>query len=932
LPEIDIVLQIFSTFEARGGFKAANLPCLNASCPRRLRGLPENRTAHLRLGGMIGDTLGQYRIESEAGIGGMGVVYRAVDTALRRTVAIKVLPAGVGDDPERRRRFIQEAQAASALNHPGIVTIYQIGREGTTDYIAMEFVAGQSLAELLRRGPLPLKRALRVALDVADALAAAHKAGIIHRDLKPANVMVTDAGTAKLLDFGVAKLIEPAVLGAGTVTFAAATVPGLIVGTPAYMSPEQSEGQPVDARSDIYALGLVLYELITGRRLQGDFDPASLTTTPRALRVLIDRCLRRQACERFQVMDDVRHALEDVDLTAAAAAPAARSSRWMPAFAIVGAAALVAAVVLVWRTRAPPPNAPLVLTRVTSDGGLTTDPALSADGRMLAFASDRGGNGSLDIWVQQTNGGALVRLTDDPADDREPTFSPDGTKIAFESDRDGGGIYVMPTLSGAARRVADQCHRPRWSPTSNQILCWVGENSGFLVHNWRVLLVDAQPEEPRRLFADFAIAGAPVWSADGTHILFVGMRTEKAEEKPEWWIAGVDGSSPQRTGIVKLLWDTHLEPSGNPIFLPDAWTASGDVLFTAGVPNGNSQVIANDTANLWRIAVGVDGRAHGGPQRVTTGATLDRHPSASADGAIAFAAARENVDLWSLPIDASTGKRTGPPRQVTNDPAFDAVPTLTPDDSRAIFLSNRSGSFDLWMQEGDRQTVLVDGVSFPGTPALSRDGSMAIYGTGKPRRFFAVQTRAAPRTASRRLVCDDCVAWDVTSDNRTALFEAKGAIQARDIATGRTTQVTAAQGVRIGRLHLSPNDRWLVFNYWLGDTIRLIVIPFASGRLVSHDQWIAVTPENTSSYHGAWSPDGRLLYFLSERDGSVCVWAQPIDPQTGRPAGDAFNVWHLHETRRSMAGVQLGIRSIGLSRGRLMVTLNDNAGNVWLAK
>ena len=881
---------------------------------------------------MIGGTLGPYRIESEAGIGGMGVVYRAVDTALRRTVAIKVLPAGVAGDPERRRRFIQEAQAASALNHPGIVTIYQIGREGTTDYIAMEFVAGQSLAELLRRGPLPLKRALRVALDIADALAAAHKAGIIHRDLKPANVMVTDAGSVKLLDFGIAKLIEPAVLGAATVTFAPATVPGLIVGTPAYMSPEQSEGQPVDARSDIYAFGLVVYELITGRRLQRDFDPASLTTTTRALRVVIDRCLRRQASERFQVMDDVRHALEDVDLTAAAA-PAARSSRWMPAFAVVGAAALVAAAVLVWQTRTPAPNAPLVLTRVTSDAGLTTDPALSADGRMLAFASDRGGNGSLDIWVQQTNGGAPVRRTEDPADDREPNFSPDGTRIAFESDRDGGGLYVMPTLDGPARRVADQCHRPRWSPKSNQILCWAGLNSGFLFQNRRVLLVDAQPGEPRRLFADFGIAWAPVWSADGTHILFVGNRTRKADESLGWWIADADGSSPQRTGIVKLLGDTHLEPSGDATFLPDAWTASGDVLFTASVPNGNSQAIASDTANLWRIAVGVDGRARGGPQRVTTGATLDRHPSASADGAIAFAATRENVDLWSLPIDASTGKRTGPPQQVTNDPAFDAVPTLTPDDSRAIFLSNRSGSFGLWMQEGDRRTELVPGVSFPSTPALSRDGSMAIYGTGNPRRFFAVPTRAAPRIASSPPVCDDCLPWDVTSDNRTVLFDAKGTIHARDIVTGHTTQVTSASpGMRIGRLHLSPSDRWVVFNSWVGDTVRLIVIPFARDRSASQDQWIAVTPENTISYHAAWSPDGRLLYFLSERDGAVCVWAQPIDPQTGHPAGDAFDVWHLHETRRSMAGVQFGIRSIGLSRGRLMVSLNDNTGNVWLAK
>ena len=215
---------------------------------------------------LLGQQLGSYQILSLLGAGGMGVVYKARDTRLKRSVAIKVLPADQVSDPERKRRFIQEARAASALNHPNIITIYDIGSEGGIDFIVMEYVAGKTLDQLIPRKGLRLNETLKLAIQMADALAKAHSAGIIHRDLKPTNVMVTDDGLVKVLDFGLAKLTEVENDEGGTRTTQLQTEEGTIVGTVSYMSPEQAEGKKVDARSDIFSFGSVLYEMVTGQK------------------------------------------------------------------------------------------------------------------------------------------------------------------------------------------------------------------------------------------------------------------------------------------------------------------------------------------------------------------------------------------------------------------------------------------------------------------------------------------------------------------------------------------------------------------------------------------------------------------------------------------------------------------------------------------
>ena len=282
---------------------------------------------------MIGQALGHYRIEAKLGEGGMGVVYRAFDTHLDRPVAIKILRADATTSPERQRRFVQEAKAASALNHPNIIHIYDISSSGDTDFIAMEFVAGKTLHQLIGKNDLPLRDTLKYSIQIADALARAHSAGIVHRDLKPANIIIDEDGRVKLLDFGLAKLTEKTVDSeADTATMTAEAAPlteeGSIVGTVAYMSPEQAEGRKVDARSDIFSFGSVLYEMVTGRR---PFEGATKMSTisailqkeppppgglapnlPAELEKIILRCLRKDRDRRTQHIDDVKLALEEL--------------------------------------------------------------------------------------------------------------------------------------------------------------------------------------------------------------------------------------------------------------------------------------------------------------------------------------------------------------------------------------------------------------------------------------------------------------------------------------------------------------------------------------------------------------------------------------------------------------------------------------------
>ena len=524
-------------------------------------------------GYVIGQTLGHYRIESKLGQGGMGVVYAARDLHLGRRAAIKVLPPAAVADPDRRRRFVQEAQAASTLNHPNILHIYDVEATGAedgcpADFIAMEYVSGRTLDRLIAGRGLPVDQALQYAAQIAGGLAAAHAVGIVHRDLKPGNVMVNEQGLVKILDFGLAKLIEPLEADeiASTQAIQPGTQAGTILGTVPYMSPEQAEGKSVDARSDIFSFGAVLYEMITGRRaFPGDSTATTLAailhqepkpvselvkSVPRELERIVGQCLRKDPARRFQHLDDVKVLLDQLrddidrgkDAVGGESAPPARRAIAPLALAAAVAVLLAVAGFVWWKTRPAPPNRGPGLTRLTSDSGLTTDPALSSDGRLLAYASDRavtaGAEDNLDLWVQQLPAGEPLRLTRHTADDREPSFSPDGTRIAFRSERDGGGVYTMPALGGDERLIAPYGRRPVFSPDGESIVYWTGVPlESRVAVNGKIFVVPALGGQTREVQTGVDSAGLPVWSPHGKRILFV-----------RWVVES--GAAPPRAGVV----------------------------------------------------------------------------------------------------------------------------------------------------------------------------------------------------------------------------------------------------------------------------------------------------------------------------------------------------------------------------------------------
>ena len=482
------------------------------------------------------------------GAGGMGEVYRARHMRLDRIIAIKVLPAEKVSDPERKLRFIREAQTASGLNHPNIITIHDIVSEQDRDCIIMEYVSGTPLDQLISHRSLQLSETLHYSMQMADALAAAHAAGIVHRDLKPANVMVTGPesghpGIVKVLDFGLAKLAnhsEAANEQDATRTMwagAPKTGQGTILGTISYMSPEQAEGKQVDHRSDIFSFGAVLYEMVTGRRaFDGDSKLSTLTTilrdeppsvsgivpsVPRDLERIIARCLRKDPERRFQHMDDLKVALrelkDDSDSGTLFVTPPVRRNRkrrviWVTALVVLVAAAAAGWMVL---TRNKAPQLPMSAAPLTTYPGSELQPSFSPDGNQVAFSWNGEKQDNYDIYIKLIGAGTPLRLTSDPAPDYCPAWSPDGKWIAFlrTLDEEKAAVMLIGALGGGERKLAEIYRPPAtfalplglfWSVDGNSLAI---ADKGSPDEPFGLFLLSIESGEKRRLTSPPRVAG-----------------------------------------------------------------------------------------------------------------------------------------------------------------------------------------------------------------------------------------------------------------------------------------------------------------------------------------------------------------------------------------------------------------------------------------
>ena len=708
---------------------------------------------------MIGRTLDHYRIESKLGEGGMGVVYKARDTHLDRLVAIKVLPADKLADPSRKQRFIQEAKAASALNHPNIVTIHDVRVLDETDYMVMEYVAGKTLDELIPAKGLKAAEALRYATQIADAMAKAHGAGILHRDLKPSNIMVTEEGRVKILDFGLAKLLEQADSSpdAPTRTIHELTEEGALVGTAAYMSPEQAEGRKVDARSDIFSFGCVLYKMVTGHRpfaadsrlallnkiVNEDPAPPSQTASVAAdLDRLILRCLRKDASRRFQTMADLKVALEDVELETSASTVVEQRRISRPnliyAFAI---AAVVVIGVLAWQVLLPrraPESGRLRTVKFTftpsklgrgAENNIDAEVSISPDGKHITFVEADGGQ----LWVReidqeqahpvpgatrvyqvfwspdsQTIGYAAGReLTRIPLQGGSPVtitrlagrflraaFSSDGETIVY---CDNTGLYTIPAKGGPATRVVE--HRHIEHPS---FLDLPGKRRAFLYQAVddppkHGIFVQVVGETQRRLITlSSSVNPYPAYSPSG-HIVYV----DGTGESSAIWALPFSLETLKATGKAFPVAQRGSSPQ----------VSRNGTLVYSDVPRDRSLLVWFDRS---------------GKKLSTLGDPQNQHGIAlSPDGRRLAVTLRDgDPDIWIYELDRGIKTR------FTFDPDMEDIGAWTPSGDEITYASNRAGNFTILSKSSSgagEAKVLVDTRGRERAPDWSPEKKYLIY-------------------------------------------------------------------------------------------------------------------------------------------------------------------------------------------------------------
>jgi len=827
----------------------------------------------------------------------MGEVYRAADDRLNRDVAIKLLPPAVENDEARLARFRREAQVLASLSHPNVGQIYGLEEQDGRSALVLELIEGETLAEYIARGPIAPDEACRIGLQIAEALEAAHEKGIVHRDLKPANVKIAPDDTVKVLDFGLAKaLSSDSASGSGvnlaaspTVT-SAQTLDGVILGTVAYMSPEQARGKYVDKRTDIWAFGSVLFEMLTAKPtfaadtvsdtlvgvLSGDPEWSALPeATPPKVRRLLERCLTRDVRRRLRDIGEARVVLENVidgdtgaddSMVPDVAVPGTTSLVRRVALGVIGVLLFAAG----WTLRPSNTETEVVVPdrtvrRLTFEPGLEQEPTLSPDGNYVAYTTDRSGN--LDIEILPLGGGNVTRITDHPADDAQPRWSPDGTRLAFVSARErpdgllvssgflgassiyvsseGGDIFLMPALGGPATKLIDDATYPTWSPDGKSI-AFLSTRDG----NWRIWRVPVTGGQPQQLTQGEGnrFDHHPAWSPDGRWVAYASFHAGGAEGL---YVVPAEGGEP-----ILLFEGNTVSP---------AWSADGAHLYFSSSRNASPGLL-----NLWRIPFDPKGSPSLRPERVTLGVDSDAY-AAPDEGRIAFATVRFAPDVWS--VDLSSGKL----RQVTTLEGMEDAPHLNVDGRRLLFDGDRTGALQIWvmdLQDGNLQQLVTPGRA--GQGCWSPDGAHLAY--------------QLSTDASNTNVVDG------SSSNRVAI-QRWGDANAELIAGDAGRASTGLQWSPDGR-HLAGGDANDVWLHTLGGESKLLIEDAA---------------------FPTWSPDGKEIAFQRNagRDHRE-IWIAPAaggEPRmvAGGDVHYSHPKWHPTDADRIMFVIDhqdLGVLSV----------------------
>jgi Tol biopolymer transport system component/serine/threonine protein kinase len=874
-----------------------------------------------------GSTLEHFEVLAALGEGGQGQVYKARDTRLRHEVALKVLADSTSADSAARRALLREARRSAPLSHPGICKVLHVGDSSYGPFMAMELVDGQTLREALSRGPFPIESACRIGAEIARALDHAHAHGIVHRDLKSANVMLTADDHVKVLDFGIA-----ATLPGETVTQLLSSVSsddaGRIAGTIPYMAPEVLRGRESTIASDIWALGVVLYEMVTGQLPFPGAERSELVACilrdapqplpggiPALVADLIRLCLEKDPARRPPRAGEVALVLEMA--TRAIAPHAARSDHRPPAPssstfrafrpALVGAAvATIGALTWIALGSRGTPNVVAEHSfrvrnpvQVTSDIGVEEFPAISPDGRTLAYAATGSGSwgNDWDIWVTQPGGSPVNRTGDYAGRDLFPSWSPDGVQIAFWSERDGGGCYVMPAVSGTARRVAAasavQITAPLWSADGQELSCLVGDQFEAVL-----VTFDLATGEVRRRLALPGAAGG----SSGRMFVTASPGTRR--------IAYVVSSGGLTSDLTQLL--VVDEATGTHAALTDGQTS---VWSPVWAPDGSSLLYVSNrggNADIWQQRFDAAGAAVGEPIAVSSGIGI-RNMAVSANGqTLAYAQGRRVANLFRVPILADRAATWADATQITFDQAFVEFADVSRDGLWLAISSDRTGSQDLWVlpaSGGDMRQVTADrGAEL--SPQWSPDSeTLAFYSfkTGNRDIYTMPVTGGEWKRVTDNPGEDLLPAW--SPDGKEIVF-----LTSRQNFTAVWVQpVDGREGRAIARVvssgKFSPDGKQVAF--------------VSDGRLARRNAdgtGEIVTVSRGPSRTAVWSRDGRTLYFAGGRENTSTIYTVRADGSGERAITDL----------RGRRGTFIS-NSLASDGKHLYFSWQEDLGDIWLA-
>ena len=851
---------------------------------------------------MIGTAFSHYRVLRLLGKGGMGEVYEAEDTKLGRHVALKLLPKHLAAVGERRERFEREARTVALLNHPSIVTIHSVEEVDGLPFLTMELVEGRTLAESIPAKGLPIDRFLKISIPLADAVAAAHQRGVLHRDLKPANVMVTSDARVKVLDFGLAKLKEEvAAADAGMLPTEEQTGEGRMLGTVAYMSPEQAEGKAVDQRSDVFSLGIVLYEMASGERpFKGDTsvsivtailrdEPKPITQVrpdlPRDLGRIIKHALAKDTEHRYQTAKDLRNDLEELKdslssgelerVPAAPAAPARQSwARWMAAVVVV--ALLTTVAYLAWKPSSTPAARPfdaMRVGRVTADGSASSGAAISRDGRYVAYVG--GGIRERSLNLRQLGTDASVQLVPPTATIYTGvTFSPDGGFLyysGYPTNANVATLYRVPVLGGVPQKLLDDIDSiVTFSPDGSQI-AFIRNDPRHRVS--QLVLGGADGSQPRVLAekkypAQFGSSPGtkPAWSADGRLIA-----APARETTVDFSIALVDVNTGAATTLAPARWGvvfaTEWLPDGRGLLVSARDPQSGPLvqIWRVDYPGGGVRQITSGLDSYTGVSLSGDGRqfvstagspeatlwvgsadAPSAPVQLTVGAA-ERDGGAgitwTPDGQLIYSSlASGNLDLWSLNPDTRVR------RQLTSSPGPDIAPAVSPDGKLVAFESVRDGERRIWVMDllGGNQRPVSSGSSDQ-FPLWSRDGEAITF---------------------RRVASDDIWLTSRAGAERLLFAPPNGpSTDPLGVPTRFVARAVSREGRLAGYFMRLEGDRagWAV-----AVSSAVALPPYQALDILRTGNNVPLT----------WSADGRAIDAVDPRDQNV--WRYPLDG--GKPS------------------------------------------------